>query len=154
MKISAPLSPALPDSGYYCGTLQVIDTSWKNHTLTLGSCLSREGAIALLSNWYLANLMPYNHSRADLATCPAFYNGEPLDYSNESWLSWWKEQPAGSRSECGATRVDFGVILFIFFILAILAFVAVDFLPTAARVPSAEIPPANFELFNQYVHLW
>jgi hypothetical protein len=51
-------------------------------------------------------------------------------------------------------KVDYGFILFLFFILAILLFVAVDFLPVAARVPSMDIPAANFELFNQYVHLW
>jgi hypothetical protein len=49
---------------------------------------------------------------------------------------------------------NYATILFIFFILAILAFVAIDFLPAAARVPSMDIPAANFELFNQYVHLW
>jgi hypothetical protein len=153
MTETAPLTPALPDSGYYCGTLQIIDTPWKNHTLTLGSCLSREGALALLKSWYLANLMPYNHSRADLAQYPAFYNGEPLDYSNEPWLLWWREQPAHT-SETGAARMDYAFLLFFLFILAILFFVAYDFLPVAARVPSAEIPAANFELFNHYIHLW
>jgi hypothetical protein len=83
---AAPITPALPDSGYYCGTLQVVH----GYTLTLGSCLSREGALALLKNWYLANLMPYNHSRADLALYPAFFDGEPLDYSDQPWLAWWK----------------------------------------------------------------
>jgi hypothetical protein len=52
------------------------------------------------------------------------------------------------------SKVDFGVLLFIFFILAILAFVAIDFLPTAARVPSMDIPAANFDLFNNLFHLW
>jgi hypothetical protein len=148
--IRPAIIPALPDSGYYCGTLQVVH----GYTLTLGSCLSREGALALLKNWYLANLMPYNHSRADLALHPAFYDGEPLDYSNEPWLAWWKDQPAGSRSERGSARVDYGFILFLFFILAILCFVAIDFLPIAARVPSAEIPVANFDKFNSLFHLW
>jgi hypothetical protein len=151
MTNTAPLSPALPDSGYYCGTLQVVYPS--GYTLTLGSCLSLPGALADLKHWYLGTLPPCKHSRADLAAYPAFFDGEPLDYSNESWLLWWKEQPAHS-SETGAARVDFGVILFIFFILAILAFVAIDFLPAAARVPSMDIPAANFEAFNSLFHLW
>jgi hypothetical protein len=148
------ITPTLPDSGYYCGTLQIIDTTWNNHTFTLGSCLHREGALCELRDWYLSRCTPYNHSRADLALYPAFYDGQPLDYSNESWLSWWKEQPAGSRSELGAARVDYGVILFMFFILAILAFVAIDFLPVAAHVPSMDIPAENFELVNNLFHLW
>jgi hypothetical protein len=52
------------------------------------------------------------------------------------------------------SKVDFGVLLFIFFILAILAFVAIDFLPAAARVPSMDIPAANFDLANSLFHLW
>jgi hypothetical protein len=57
-----------------------------------------------------------------------------------------------AHSERG--RIDYAFLLFLLFVLAILFFVAYDFLPVAARVPSAEIPAANFELFNHYIHLW
>jgi hypothetical protein len=62
------------------------------------------------------------------------------------------DKPA--RFERGSARVDYGFILFLFFILAILLFVAIDFLPVAARVPSMDIPAANFEAFNNLFHLW
>jgi hypothetical protein len=61
---------------------------------------------------------------------------------------------SSASSERGAARVDYATILFLFFILAILAFVAIDFLPAAARVPSMDIPAANFELVNNLFHLW
>jgi hypothetical protein len=149
---SAPPTPALPDSGYYCGTLQVVYPD--GYTLTLGSCLCRAGALALLSNWYLTKFTPYNHSRADFIEYLPFYNGQPLDYSNESWLAWWKEQPAGSRSERGSARVDYASLMFLFFVLVILAFVVIDFSPLASQVGNAEIPVANFDKFNSLFHLW
>jgi hypothetical protein len=68
-------------------------------------------------------------------------------------LKEWREY-TGDTSERGAARVDYGFILFLFFILAILCFVAYDFLPIAARVPSMDIPAANFDLVNSLFHLW
>jgi hypothetical protein len=52
------------------------------------------------------------------------------------------------------SKVDFAALLFLLFVLAILFFVAIDFLPAAARVPSMDIPAANFDKFNSLFHLW
>jgi hypothetical protein len=69
------------------------------------------------------------------------------------WTVHYKVTPP-ARTERGRAHVDYALLLFILFILAILFFTAYDFLPIAAHVPTAEIPSYNFELFNQYVHLW
>lgn len=83
------LTPALPEWGYYNNTLQVID--YEGHTLTLDSCLSSiDSAFCHLRDWFVANYAPHSYSRAEILEVPAFYNGQPLDITDQSWVTWWK----------------------------------------------------------------